>query len=144
MCEILSWEIGALSSDDSNNGGVHAMNEEEVDRMLSDSSAGRASEGEERPCSHNSWDNVRAKRRTVTLRCRMCNLKWKTVNNAIERCKDFTTGSCTQENCTKIHVHRLKFSVELRKAEQRAARQLQTVAAPSTSQWPIPPFVEGQ
>eukprot|EP01060_Flectonema_neradi_P035168 TRINITY_DN638_c0_g1_i1.p1 TRINITY_DN638_c0_g1~~TRINITY_DN638_c0_g1_i1.p1 ORF type:complete len:151 (+),score=25.24 TRINITY_DN638_c0_g1_i1:83-535(+) len=143
MCEHLSWETDILSTDE--NDGVYALNECEVDVLLSTSNSLDASssgsvgdctssEGDERPasmksdsttatkekklvtppCDHNSWDNIRAKRGCMTLRCRVCQQKWKAEAAALRRCRTFAMGSCRTRDCQKTHIHRFKQSVETR------------------------------
>eukprot|EP01059_Diplonema_ambulator_P009099 TRINITY_DN1890_c1_g3_i1.p2 TRINITY_DN1890_c1_g3~~TRINITY_DN1890_c1_g3_i1.p2 ORF type:complete len:180 (+),score=30.58 TRINITY_DN1890_c1_g3_i1:79-540(+) len=139
MCEVLSWEIDTLSRSDDNE-GVHALNETELDEMLgnlsvtgsvhslsgsgsgsvSGSEGGSCSEEESvrPPCSHNCWDNLRAKRETVTLRCRQCQKQWKTQALRLKRCPNFSRTSkmtCQDgESCPLIHVFRFKLSSKKR------------------------------
>eukprot|EP01060_Flectonema_neradi_P032263 TRINITY_DN5099_c0_g1_i1.p1 TRINITY_DN5099_c0_g1~~TRINITY_DN5099_c0_g1_i1.p1 ORF type:complete len:370 (+),score=71.79 TRINITY_DN5099_c0_g1_i1:61-1170(+) len=64
------------------------------------------------PCPHNSWDNVRAKKGGATLRCRICQVQWKTSLSDLTRCTAFMKGQCTLEkNCPNIHVHGKKQSL---------------------------------
>ena len=146
MCELLSWETDLLNIDE--NDGVYALNECEVDVLLSTSNSLDASstvgsstgecnssDGDEQvaslksesasvkkeekklatpPCEHNSWDNIRAKRGCMTLRCRVCQHKWKAEAAALRRCRTFAMGSCRSRDCQKTHIHRFKQSVETR------------------------------
>eukprot|EP01060_Flectonema_neradi_P025936 TRINITY_DN3479_c1_g2_i1.p1 TRINITY_DN3479_c1_g2~~TRINITY_DN3479_c1_g2_i1.p1 ORF type:complete len:185 (+),score=30.61 TRINITY_DN3479_c1_g2_i1:66-620(+) len=68
----------------------------------------------EPPCNHNSWDNIRAKRGCMTLRCRDCQQKWKAEAACLRRCRTFANGNCKLPNCPKTHIHRFKQSVENR------------------------------
>ena len=68
-----------------------------------------------RPCSHNNWDNVRARKGAVTLRCRTCQAQWRVMLQTVRRCPHFDTGRCNKnENCPKLHVHRSKQSLNER------------------------------
>ena len=64
------------------------------------------------PCPHNSWDNVRAKKGGATLRCRVCQVQWKTSLSDLTRCTAFMKGQCNlDKNCSNIHVHGKKQSL---------------------------------
>ena len=64
---------------------------------------------EERPCSHNSWDNVRSKAGVITLRCRECQEQFKGHPSLLVPCKEFQDAmSCSKENCTSLHVFKHK------------------------------------
>ena len=80
---------------------------------------GVASRGKNAPCTHNSWDNVRVIKGQVTLRCRLCQLQWRTHVDAVWRkrkCGFFNTaqGCSLGEACPKIHMHAKKQSLEER------------------------------
>eukprot|EP00756_Hemistasia_phaeocysticola_P011131 Hpha_TRINITY_DN15090_c5_g3::TRINITY_DN15090_c5_g3_i3::g.123401::m.123401 len=70
-----------------------------------------------KPCGHNSWDNVRIRRGWVVLRCRECDAKWRQRPHSNERCPDFPTpqGCARGDACPQLHVHHTK-----RTAEERA------------------------
>eukprot|EP00756_Hemistasia_phaeocysticola_P002597 Hpha_TRINITY_DN11768_c0_g1::TRINITY_DN11768_c0_g1_i2::g.31670::m.31670 len=91
-----------------------------------------------RPCEHNSWDNVRIRRGWVVLRCRICDAKWRQRPRCTERCYDFLSpeGCPRGENCKQLHVHHTK-----RTAEERAR---DSAAAPSAQAKPTPPGPEPQ
>eukprot|EP01063_Lacrimia_lanifica_P002565 TRINITY_DN11353_c0_g1_i3.p1 TRINITY_DN11353_c0_g1~~TRINITY_DN11353_c0_g1_i3.p1 ORF type:complete len:507 (+),score=146.24 TRINITY_DN11353_c0_g1_i3:121-1521(+) len=64
-----------------------------------------------RPCSHNSWDNVRIKRGWAILRCRICQSQWRLRPTAIPHCPDFARGAgcCPRgTECSQLHVHRTR------------------------------------
>eukprot|EP00760_Papus_ankaliazontas_P029319 PhM_4_TR419/c5_g2_i2/m.23560 len=63
-------------------------------------------------CRHNNWDNVRVKKGVVTLACRICRVKWKTVSTIV-KCPDFFHGLCLLGvDCPLLHVHRYKNRVK--------------------------------
>eukprot|EP01064_Diplonema_japonicum_P022866 TRINITY_DN330_c14_g1_i1.p1 TRINITY_DN330_c14_g1~~TRINITY_DN330_c14_g1_i1.p1 ORF type:complete len:158 (+),score=29.42 TRINITY_DN330_c14_g1_i1:66-476(+) len=133
MCELLSWETVFHVTAEWNE-GVYALNEDEVDMILSSSgdefcssealSSETASEVQEEiskptaknlaapPCGHNTWDNIRAKKGCMTLRCRSCQEKWKVGAANLKRCRAFATGNCKNTTCTKTHIHRYKVTAE--------------------------------
>ena len=83
------------------------------------SSAAPTLKGKNAPCTHNSWDNVRVIKGQVTLRCRLCQLQWRTHVDAVWRkrkCGFFNTaqGCSLGARCTKIHMHAKKQSLEER------------------------------
>ena len=87
----------------------------DLDRTISNVSAmTETKKTSEPPCNHNSWDNIRAKRGCMTLRCRDCQLKWKAEAACLRRCRTFANGNCKLVNCPKTHIHRFKQSVENR------------------------------
>ena len=68
------------------------------------------------PCKHNQWDNLRAKKDQVSLRCRLCSVEWKSRTLRERKCPDFNKGTCPQgEMCELIHVYRFKPRVSGRK-----------------------------
>eukprot|EP01060_Flectonema_neradi_P033255 TRINITY_DN5520_c0_g2_i1.p1 TRINITY_DN5520_c0_g2~~TRINITY_DN5520_c0_g2_i1.p1 ORF type:complete len:290 (+),score=56.97 TRINITY_DN5520_c0_g2_i1:39-908(+) len=69
-----------------------------------------------RPCSHNNWDNVRARKGSVTLRCRSCQSQWRVPLHLVRRCPNFDTprGCRKTTSCNKLHVHRSKQSLSER------------------------------
>eukprot|EP01060_Flectonema_neradi_P021467 TRINITY_DN2912_c0_g2_i1.p1 TRINITY_DN2912_c0_g2~~TRINITY_DN2912_c0_g2_i1.p1 ORF type:complete len:282 (+),score=68.14 TRINITY_DN2912_c0_g2_i1:53-847(+) len=73
-----------------------------------------------RKCNHNDWDNVRAEKQFITLRCRECQRQhrigpsdnWKIVD---WKCHDFNTPEgCTNTQCNKYHVNHKKQTLEER------------------------------
>eukprot|EP01061_Rhynchopus_euleeides_P041224 TRINITY_DN7146_c0_g1_i1.p3 TRINITY_DN7146_c0_g1~~TRINITY_DN7146_c0_g1_i1.p3 ORF type:complete len:195 (+),score=86.45 TRINITY_DN7146_c0_g1_i1:328-912(+) len=69
------------------------------------------------PCCHNQWDNLRAKRDTVALRCRVCQSQWKTHTLRQNKCPDFTNNNCPRgDACSMVHVFRFKVTSKKRKA----------------------------
>ena len=63
----------------------------------------------ERPCGHNSWDNVRIKRGWLVLRCRLCHSQWRQRPTEITRCNAFSEGNCPNSTqCPNLHVHHIK------------------------------------
>eukprot|EP01064_Diplonema_japonicum_P015180 TRINITY_DN22944_c0_g1_i1.p2 TRINITY_DN22944_c0_g1~~TRINITY_DN22944_c0_g1_i1.p2 ORF type:complete len:138 (+),score=19.08 TRINITY_DN22944_c0_g1_i1:68-481(+) len=133
MCEILSWEMYALEREEGDNDGVHAMSEAELDELLGNlttsSEETKSDDSSEEtvrpPCEHNCWDNLRAKRDTVTLRCRLCQRQWKTQTLRLQRCPNFSRTSkitCPEgEECALIHVYRFKLSSKKRNKMLRDA-----------------------
>eukprot|EP01062_Namystynia_karyoxenos_P062284 TRINITY_DN55195_c0_g1_i1.p1 TRINITY_DN55195_c0_g1~~TRINITY_DN55195_c0_g1_i1.p1 ORF type:complete len:981 (+),score=236.38 TRINITY_DN55195_c0_g1_i1:159-2945(+) len=68
-----------------------------------------ANTSSERPCDHNNWDNVRVKKGQITLRCRDCQLQWKTETERIRKCPQFFQGECANGvACPMPHIHRYK------------------------------------
>ena len=68
-----------------------------------------------RPCDHNTWDNVRARKGAVTLRCRTCQSQWRVLLQSVRRCPHFDTGRCQKAGqCAKLHVFRSKQSLNQR------------------------------
>ena len=68
-----------------------------------------------RPCDHNTWDNVRARKGAVTLRCRTCQSQWRVLLQSVRRCPHFDTGRCNKAGqCAKLHVFRSKQSLNQR------------------------------
>eukprot|EP00756_Hemistasia_phaeocysticola_P008200 Hpha_TRINITY_DN14535_c1_g1::TRINITY_DN14535_c1_g1_i2::g.46749::m.46749 len=65
------------------------------------------------PCPHNAWDNVRIKHGMSTLRCRICQCKWRLHFSQLTRCQDFRRGTCKNE-CPYVHVHQFKETLESR------------------------------
>eukprot|EP01065_Artemidia_motanka_P051891 TRINITY_DN9225_c0_g1_i3.p2 TRINITY_DN9225_c0_g1~~TRINITY_DN9225_c0_g1_i3.p2 ORF type:complete len:298 (+),score=114.80 TRINITY_DN9225_c0_g1_i3:460-1353(+) len=85
-----------------------------------------AAVGVEPPCSHNQWDNVRAKKDCITLRCRECQERWKACSSRLRRCPDFPSGSCPRgDQCTLVHIHRFKQSTRNRRKQEPAAADAQ-------------------
>ena len=65
-----------------------------------------------RSCEHNNWDNVRARKGSVTLRCRTCQSQWRVPLQLVRRCPNFDTSrGCRKTTCNKLHVHRSKQSL---------------------------------
>lgn len=74
------------------------------------------------PCCHNRWDNLRAKKNSVTLRCRECHQAWKTTTLKSNKCPYFTKDNCPEgAACTKIHVYRYKLSPKRRRMAAMSA-----------------------
>ena len=67
------------------------------------------------PCPHNSWDNVRIKAGISTLRCRECQKQWRVHHSGFIRCREFTEGGCSVENCPDLHIFRYKETLVERK-----------------------------
>ncbi|KAJ9468815.1 hypothetical protein DIPPA_20476 [Diplonema papillatum] len=72
----------------------------------------------ERPCGHNAWDNVRAAKGKITLRCRKCQLQWRAPAELARheaRCEAFADGKCDLgDHCEKMHLHYRKQCLEER------------------------------
>eukprot|EP00659_Diplonema_papillatum_P010244 gene10244-15751_t len=72
------------------------------------------------PCTHNNWEDVRQRKGIKMLRCAICNIRWRWARGAkrgdegLERCIDFLNGECRNENCSLLHIHRSKKSLEER------------------------------
>eukprot|EP01062_Namystynia_karyoxenos_P076761 TRINITY_DN7585_c0_g1_i1.p2 TRINITY_DN7585_c0_g1~~TRINITY_DN7585_c0_g1_i1.p2 ORF type:complete len:356 (+),score=37.24 TRINITY_DN7585_c0_g1_i1:81-1148(+) len=78
----------------------------------------------ERPCAHNSWDNLRVKRGWAVLRCRVCAAQWRIKRHLVQPCVFFfrRRGNCPLgHRCPNRHVHYTRESRELRMKEQKAA-----------------------
>jgi len=43
----------------------------------------------QRPCDHNTWDDVRTRRHAKMLRCRVCQAKWRLPSTSVPRCRAF-------------------------------------------------------
>eukprot|EP01062_Namystynia_karyoxenos_P055918 TRINITY_DN4692_c0_g1_i2.p1 TRINITY_DN4692_c0_g1~~TRINITY_DN4692_c0_g1_i2.p1 ORF type:complete len:403 (+),score=95.97 TRINITY_DN4692_c0_g1_i2:131-1339(+) len=82
-----------------------------------------AATGDEPPCSHNMWDNIRAKKECVTLRCRSCQVRWKACSTRLPRCPEFSaTSSCPRApTCHLIHIFRYKLDARARRRQSDAA-----------------------
>eukprot|EP01060_Flectonema_neradi_P005724 TRINITY_DN1382_c5_g1_i6.p1 TRINITY_DN1382_c5_g1~~TRINITY_DN1382_c5_g1_i6.p1 ORF type:complete len:306 (+),score=77.30 TRINITY_DN1382_c5_g1_i6:60-920(+) len=67
-------------------------------------------------CSHNNWDNVRAEKQFITLRCRECQRQHRVgLTGADWKCQSFGTAEgCQDSACTKYHVNYKKQSLEER------------------------------
>eukprot|EP01061_Rhynchopus_euleeides_P015573 TRINITY_DN26532_c0_g1_i1.p1 TRINITY_DN26532_c0_g1~~TRINITY_DN26532_c0_g1_i1.p1 ORF type:complete len:297 (+),score=69.31 TRINITY_DN26532_c0_g1_i1:435-1325(+) len=73
----------------------------------------------ERPCSHNSWDNVRVVRKKMTLRCRICQQQWRAQVELIWKqwkCESFAQhGRCPDgDACPRLHLHYRKQGLDER------------------------------
>eukprot|EP01064_Diplonema_japonicum_P023241 TRINITY_DN33683_c0_g1_i1.p1 TRINITY_DN33683_c0_g1~~TRINITY_DN33683_c0_g1_i1.p1 ORF type:complete len:989 (+),score=202.71 TRINITY_DN33683_c0_g1_i1:151-3117(+) len=74
-----------------------------------------------KPCTHNTWDNVRTKKGQVFLRCRECESQWRTPVEELDRCAGFnTTTGCQVQNCKQLHLHTRKQSLAERLAKHGA------------------------
>ncbi|KAJ9456005.1 hypothetical protein DIPPA_17190 [Diplonema papillatum] len=69
---------------------------------------------DDRPCGHNSWDNVRVARERMTMRCRVCQRQWRANVSLISQhsCSTFLKNaecgvfSCPAgEECSQLHIH---------------------------------------
>ena len=68
-----------------------------------------------RSCGHNNWDNIRAEKQCIALRCRVCQKQHRVALKVGWKCKDFNTkDGCTDDSCTKYHVHFRKQNLEER------------------------------
>ncbi|KAJ9461255.1 hypothetical protein DIPPA_22801 [Diplonema papillatum] len=90
------------------------------------------------PCAHNDWDNVRVKKGFITLRCRSCQLQWKTETDKIRKCLAFFQGaSCVKGSlCPNPHVHRYKQSLAKRMATHGEDDEAPEPAAPRKKEKP--------
>eukprot|EP00754_Rhynchopus_humris_P008212 Rhum_TRINITY_DN13689_c0_g1::Rhum_TRINITY_DN13689_c0_g1_i1::g.62977::m.62977 len=67
----------------------------------------------QKPCTHNSWENVRVRRGRMCIRCRVCQRQW-TCGSQLAwqamRCRSFLTreGCHLGDMCTKLHFNRRK------------------------------------
>ncbi|KAJ9472200.1 hypothetical protein DIPPA_29031 [Diplonema papillatum] len=62
-----------------------------------------------RPCKHNDWDDVRTRKGSKILRCRVCQSKWKLPSARVPRCSPFLCGHCDRgDSCDMVHVHKRK------------------------------------
>ena len=67
----------------------------------------------QKPCTHNSWENVRVRRGRMCIRCRVCQRQW-TCGSQLAwqamRCRSFLTreGCHLGDSCTKLHFNRRK------------------------------------
>lgn len=69
----------------------------------------------ERPCLHNEWDDVRTRKSSKILRCRVCQRKWKLPSSNVPRCVGFLKGECDLgAKCDRLHVFKKKVAVEER------------------------------
>ncbi|KAJ9461105.1 hypothetical protein DIPPA_02414 [Diplonema papillatum] len=61
----------------------------------------------EKPCTHNRWENVRVKKRNVTLRCVVCLQQWRQVAGTLDKCQKFPL--CDKLlSCEQLHVYTSK------------------------------------
>eukprot|EP00755_Sulcionema_specki_P021394 Sspe_Gene.74123::Locus_45575_Transcript_1_1_Confidence_1.000_Length_1274::g.74123::m.74123 len=80
-----------------------------------------------RPCSHNSWDNVRTKRGWAILRCRKCQGQWRIRPADIVRCPNFKGNEldcphCPEgDACDLLHIHFTRVKREQVLKERRKA-----------------------
>ncbi|KAJ9464490.1 hypothetical protein DIPPA_24771 [Diplonema papillatum] len=92
------------------------------------------------PCDHNEWDNVRAKKDCITLRCRVCSAKWKTRSAALSRCKAFQNNTCS-EDCDGVHIFRHKSNKKAEKKQQRTSKRDSPAGEPPATSAATPPRV---
>eukprot|EP00659_Diplonema_papillatum_P017246 gene17246-26475_t len=61
-------------------------------------------------CTHNDWDNMRVKKRFMSLRCRECFMQFKMPTELVVKCFDFFHFStCADgEQCPFFHIHKYK------------------------------------
>ncbi|KAJ9451234.1 hypothetical protein DIPPA_27153 [Diplonema papillatum] len=61
------------------------------------------------PCTHNSWESMRAKHSHTVLKCRGCGATWRMHASIshLYRCYEFLAARCPAEpgGCKRIHVH---------------------------------------
>eukprot|EP01064_Diplonema_japonicum_P036237 TRINITY_DN807_c2_g1_i1.p1 TRINITY_DN807_c2_g1~~TRINITY_DN807_c2_g1_i1.p1 ORF type:complete len:175 (+),score=70.56 TRINITY_DN807_c2_g1_i1:70-525(+) len=73
---------------------------------------------QQRCCKHNTWDNVRVFKRKMTLRCRVCQEKWRLPVEMVWeqlRCSSFDAGSCKKgKKCKQLHIYLRKVPLEKR------------------------------
>ncbi|KAJ9469605.1 hypothetical protein DIPPA_02164 [Diplonema papillatum] len=68
-----------------------------------------------RPCIHNEWDDVRTRKGSKILRCRMCQRKWKLSSSHVPRCLAFLRSYCPAgDKCQQLHVHKKKSGLKER------------------------------
>eukprot|EP01060_Flectonema_neradi_P027631 TRINITY_DN37230_c0_g1_i1.p1 TRINITY_DN37230_c0_g1~~TRINITY_DN37230_c0_g1_i1.p1 ORF type:complete len:280 (+),score=51.80 TRINITY_DN37230_c0_g1_i1:58-840(+) len=87
-------------------------------------------------CEHNSWDNVRADKQFLTLRCRLCQKQHRVALNATDwKCSDYNKKKGCQlgDDCPKYHVHYKKQSLEER-VRIHGADVVQFVRTPKAEQ----------
>eukprot|EP01062_Namystynia_karyoxenos_P054580 TRINITY_DN45017_c0_g1_i1.p1 TRINITY_DN45017_c0_g1~~TRINITY_DN45017_c0_g1_i1.p1 ORF type:complete len:787 (+),score=48.08 TRINITY_DN45017_c0_g1_i1:86-2446(+) len=78
-----------------------------------DPSASSNASADTNPCTHNSWDSLRAKPTYRVLRCRDCTQQWRCEHDtlAARRCAAFDEGQCTLGSaCPALHVHKRKLT----------------------------------
>eukprot|EP00756_Hemistasia_phaeocysticola_P016951 Hpha_TRINITY_DN15506_c7_g5::TRINITY_DN15506_c7_g5_i1::g.105737::m.105737 len=97
----------------------------------------------ERPCLHNQWDDVRTRKSSKILRCRVCQRKWKLPSSNVPRCVGFLKGECDLgSKCDRLHVFKKKVAVEERVERfgpQILQAQAQLQAAGTTRRSSAPP-----
>eukprot|EP00755_Sulcionema_specki_P028038 Sspe_Gene.89024::Locus_60893_Transcript_3_6_Confidence_0.583_Length_470::g.89024::m.89024 len=60
-------------------------------------------------CQHNDWDDVRTRKGSKVLRCRLCQSKWKVSASGMPRCVPFAQGRCLNGMaCPSLHIHKKK------------------------------------
>eukprot|EP01060_Flectonema_neradi_P034504 TRINITY_DN6066_c2_g1_i1.p1 TRINITY_DN6066_c2_g1~~TRINITY_DN6066_c2_g1_i1.p1 ORF type:complete len:249 (+),score=62.14 TRINITY_DN6066_c2_g1_i1:63-809(+) len=98
-----------------NNGGY--LGNHQVPKVQKSHSRQKKSRGPStrRSCGHNNWDNIRAEKQCIALRCRVCQKQHRVALKVGWKCKDFNTkDGCTDPTCTKYHVHFRKQNLEER------------------------------
>lgn len=94
------------------------------------------------PCSHNVWDNVRAKKDCVTLCCRECRARWKPCSRTLRRCTEFQTAAgCPRgADCPLTHVFKFKQPTKARRRlESAAGSEMSPAAHPLPTSPPVEP-----
>ncbi|KAJ9461592.1 hypothetical protein DIPPA_19899 [Diplonema papillatum] len=71
------------------------------------------------PCTHNTWDSVRSKKKCTLLRCRACAIPWRLPSEQTHlfRCVEFVYDACPHPpaSCRRMHVHLRKRRLHERK-----------------------------
>ena len=127
------------------NEGIHALTEEELDKMLLEDVSIQLPE----LCNHNSWDNLRTKKDIVALRCRECSLQWKAPKDYIDsrKCEPYWEGKCEDLHCQLLHIHKFKLSLKMRNkklkeqelVQQRVQQEQQLTIVTNMDSSPMPP-----
>eukprot|EP01059_Diplonema_ambulator_P027902 TRINITY_DN46592_c0_g1_i1.p1 TRINITY_DN46592_c0_g1~~TRINITY_DN46592_c0_g1_i1.p1 ORF type:complete len:233 (+),score=56.15 TRINITY_DN46592_c0_g1_i1:52-699(+) len=57
------------------------------------------------PCRDNQWERASKKKNSITLRCRVCHVYWKTRLEFFSKCTAFYAGHCSLgRNCPHPHI----------------------------------------
>eukprot|EP01062_Namystynia_karyoxenos_P007662 TRINITY_DN1268_c0_g1_i1.p1 TRINITY_DN1268_c0_g1~~TRINITY_DN1268_c0_g1_i1.p1 ORF type:complete len:308 (+),score=75.81 TRINITY_DN1268_c0_g1_i1:114-926(+) len=102
------------------------------------------------PCKHNEWDNIRVKKGIIMLRCRVCQLQWKTPSRELRKCRDFEVCRCTLgAACPLTHINWHKSCPTRTETTSSRASCSSSVApatcptsgpvAPASTPTPVPP-----
>eukprot|EP01063_Lacrimia_lanifica_P003573 TRINITY_DN11914_c0_g1_i1.p2 TRINITY_DN11914_c0_g1~~TRINITY_DN11914_c0_g1_i1.p2 ORF type:complete len:122 (+),score=13.48 TRINITY_DN11914_c0_g1_i1:76-441(+) len=74
------------------------------------------------PCRHNAWDNVRAKKGWMHVRCRVCDAQARLCIATMNWCESFMKyGGCDVPDCPWLHVHMKKLSAAERQEKKKEA-----------------------